>query len=242
MKRLLYKVASIWGSTIYFFAKISCTKNGARNFYLKENLISESECKQLISLIEDNDGINQGHLERNKKTSYMLRNNSIYYYDFPESVLTEYKFIPYAIQNELTNRIVLRLIPDLEDFLGTRVAIEAVDLYKTVKNIKFSHVNSKSHLDGDHRSSAKLLIYLNDIQKTGDGPLVMIENNAEKELYGDSGSGVFFYASREYHKGISPVDNDRYCLNIKFYPTLINSRLNNIENQPVNRLASLFRI
>jgi hypothetical protein len=128
----------------------------------------------------------------------------------------------------------------MKSFIGSEVSVEVVDCYRTeVTNLP---VNSLVHMDGDHRSSAKLLIYLQDVNATSDGPLAVVNNKGLlTECLGRAGTGTFFYASREMHAGIATTEKPRYCLNIKFYPTVMNSNIKD-GSIYINKLVTLFRI
>jgi hypothetical protein len=129
----------------------------------------------------------------------------------------------------------------MKAFMGTEVSVEVVDCYRS-EVIKNQPVNAAVHVDGDHRTSAKLLIYLQDVNSTNDGPLAILNNQGVlTECLGLGGTGTFFFASRESHAGIGSTERPRYCLNIKFYPTMLSS---NIKEGSffVNKMANLLRI
>jgi hypothetical protein len=172
----------------------------------------------------------------------MLKYNGIFYWKYPKSVLNQYKYVANPMQDNSVDwrKIIDKITPIMKNFMGTEVVIDIIELYITKTGS--GHVNADFHTDGDHPSGARLLIYLSSTLSITDGPLqIKTEDNTEISLLGDMGSGVLFYNSKVLHRGLSPKERDRYCINFKFYPTILNSRVLK-QKKYLNRIATLFKI
>lgn len=236
MSSLSVKIYKYYCFVIFNIAKIvyrlknrECMSHQYDKYSVMPNILTSDECKTLIEISENNDAINEDNLllaeSKLQKLILSFKNNSLVYWAFPKDVLETYKHIPspyYKI--DLIKTIVNRMFNTFEKLMHSHICIEAVELYSTrpVSEVK-TYENAEFHKDGDFNHSLKCLIYLNDVKELSDGPLIVKDSKgAINELYAPAGSGVIFQASNLDHKGFPPV-NQRYCLNIKIYPSVFYS-------------------
>jgi len=246
--RIVIKLAMSWVSFNLLLSKLTSdkVKAGRKSFVVVNDLLSKDDCNLLIDIIDRETPSTVEHTINFKNLSYFewlwitLKSNSLYYYDFPEKHFSDYKFIYNAYYSHPEVRLIVdQIVAKIKDTLGFNFRIDVIDLYKTNIIDTMNHENSKYHLDGEHKSSARVLIYLNDVLSKHDGPLC-IKDSEEKVILGESGTGVFFFPARDMHKGLPPLSIPRYCLNLKMYPSILSSRCSVKTNQMINRTTKLF--
>jgi hypothetical protein len=244
-------LSSKWGSVVYiasiaktYLFRRSLLARRASAFRIERNLVEKDVCEELIEIIKTtepwtSEGIFNPPDEKSRFLA-AIRLNSVFYFSFPHKVLVDYRYVKAPLNHPRVRDVCERLLVKLEELLGSNLILESVELYAT--HASGGHENSRWHIDGDHRTSARLLVYLSDVIDDDDGPLVIRdEYGTDQKIFLSAGSGVFFYASREFHMGLSPRRSARYCLNVKVYPSIGRTRIRRGACF-VNRMTSLFRI
>jgi hypothetical protein len=192
--------------------------------YQKINFIDNDFLKNLSLSVEEISKKNFFKEEDNlsiESLEQLVKN--IFIVSPPSNLFRDYIYIkdPLKTVPGLQDFVINKIIPIAQNLMGSHVSVENVQIYKTSVS-EHVLINENYHLDGDVKKSLKIMFYLTNCGKDN-GPFAIKKNQNEFIWIGDTGEGLAFAASQFLHKGSRPTKGIRWVLNMKIYPRILSS-------------------
>ena len=170
---------------------------------------------------------------------YLLVPNNSSYIKYNESHSKDEVKTVCNYDGELLKDLVqLSIGEKIRNFMGSNFKIIDARLFETNVDINCGkNVNNKPHVDGGHRITAKVIVYLSDVE-VDNGPFCYVENNIIKPICGNAGTVILFRNTQLMHCSLPIKKDNRKVVIFEIIPSLQNNN-GSIESKPINAVQML---